>query len=108
MDSCAIEFGKKSTNLELTWQGVEDPLNTTATPQEYFVYMARGNKSFDDGTIVKSNSYNPTIESGIIYSFKIAAVNKGGESFPSETLSAYIAPNEKGQVLIVNGFNRLC
>jgi hypothetical protein len=37
----------------------------------------------------------------------VAAVNKGGQSFPSEILSAYRAPNEKGEVLIVNGFDRV-
>ena len=104
----AIEFGKKQNTLELTWLGEEDPFEPTASPEEFIVYMARGNNSFDDGVLVKSNAYTYTIEPGITYSFKIAAVNKGGESFPSETLSAYIAPNEKGKVLIVNGFNRLC
>ena len=34
-------------------------------------------------------------------------MNRGGESFPSEILSAYKAKNEKGKVLIVNGFDRL-
>lgn len=47
------------------------------------------------------------IEPGLVYSFKVTAVNRGGESFPSEILSAYKAKNEKGKVLIVNGFDRL-
>ena len=42
-----------------------------------------------------------------MYSFKVTAVNKGGESFDSETLSAMRALNEKGTVLIVNGFDRV-
>ena len=42
-----------------------------------------------------------------MYSFKVTAVNRGGESFPSEILSAYQAKKSKGTVLIVNGFDRL-
>ena len=103
----AIEFGRKKNTLDLSWKGENDPLEPTATPEEYVVYMAVGNNSFDNGVLVKDNSYTVDIEPGIIYSFKIAAANKGGISFPSETLSAYKAPNEKSQVLIVNGFNRL-
>ena len=103
----AVEFGKKDNTLDLSWKGENDPLEPTATPEAYIVYMARGNDSFDNGVLVKGNSYTTDIQPGIIYSFKIAAVNKGGISFPSETLSAYKAPNEKSQVLIVNGFNRL-
>ena len=103
----AVKFGKKNNTLELSWKGENDPLESTATPEAYIVYMAKGNDRFDNGVLVKGTSYTADIEPGIIYSFKIAAVNKGGLSFPSETLSAYKAPNEKSQVLIVNGFNRL-
>lgn len=39
--------------------------------------------------------------------FKVAAVNKGGESFPSETLSACIASKNEGTILVVNAFTRL-
>ncbi len=103
----AIEFGKKKNTLNLTWHGEEDPLEPTASPQDYVVYTAMGDGSFDNGTLVKKNNYTIKVEPGIIYSFKITAVNKGGESFPSETLCAYIAPRAQGEVLIVNGFNRL-
>ena len=43
----------------------------------------------------------------MVYSFKVAAVNHGGESFPSEILSAYKARKERGRVLVINGFDRL-
>lgn len=43
----------------------------------------------------------------MVCSYKVTAVNKGGESFPSEILSAGRAFNEKGTVLIVNGFDRI-
>lgn len=103
----AIRFGRKKNTLELTWQGVEDPLEPTATPREYIVYTRIGRGGFDNGVRVSSPSYTAKIEPGIVYSFKVTAVNRGGESFPSEILSAYKAKHEKSRVLIVNGFDRI-
>ena len=37
----------------------------------------------------------------------VTAVNKGGESFPSEVVSVYLQPGAARTVLVVNGFNRL-
>ncbi|MBQ2036906.1 MAG: hypothetical protein II216_03210 [Alistipes sp.] len=37
----------------------------------------------------------------------MTAVNKGGESFPSEILSSHRVAEERGRVLVVNGFNRV-
>lgn len=103
----AIRFGQKKNTLELTWQGVDDPLEPSARPQEYIVYTRIGRGGFDNGTRVSQPSYNVKIEPGIVYSFKVTAVNRGGESFPSEILAAYKAKREEGRVLIVNGFDRL-
>ena len=103
----AIRFGKKENTLELSWQGKEDPLEPTAKPREYIVYTRIGRGGFDNGVRVSSPSHTVKIEPGIIYSFKVTAVNRGGESFPSEILAAYKAKREKGQILIVNGFDRI-
>lgn len=46
-------------------------------------------------------------EPGVIYSYRVTATNAGGESFPSETLSAAWVPEPKGRVLVVNGFDRV-
>ena len=103
----SIQFGEKKNTLELGWIGQEDPLEPTASPKEYVVYTRMGNGGFDNGTLVKSPHHSLKIEPGIIYSFKVAAVNRGGESFPSEILAAYKAPNETDKVLIVNAFDRI-
>lgn len=103
----AIQFGKKKNTLELSWQGENDPLEPTARPQEYIVYTRIGYGGFDNGVLVGKNSYTAKIEPGLVYSFQVTAVNRGGESFPSEILAAYKAKSEQGRILIVNGFDRL-
>ena len=42
-----------------------------------------------------------------MYSFKITAANRGGESFATPVLSAIHHPGAKGKILIVDGFTRL-
>lgn len=103
----AIRFGKKKNTLELTWKGEDDPQEPTARPREYIVYTRIGYGGFDNGTLVSKPSYTLKIEPGMVYSFKVTAVNRGGESFPSEILSAYKAKREQERVLIVNGFDRI-
>lgn len=103
----AIRFGKKKNTLELSWKGEEDLLEPTARPREYIVYTRVGYGGFDNGTLVGKTSHTIKIEPGLVYSFKVTAVNRGGESFPSEILSAYKARREKVKVLIVNGFDRI-
>lgn len=103
----AIRFGKKKNTLELSWQGENDPLEPSARPQQYVVYTRVGYGGFDNGVLTSQPSYTAKVEPGLVYSFKVTAVNRGGESFPSEILAGYQAKGEQGRVLIVNGFDRL-
>ena len=102
----AIQEGEKKNTFELRWTPTTDPTEPTAKPDGYIVYTRIGDSGFDNGTYVRKNTFTAKIEPGLIYSFKITAVNKGGESFPSETLSAYKAKRSKGTILIVNAFHR--
>ena len=83
----------------------EDQLEPTAKPEGYIVYTRLGYGGFDNGVYISQPEYTVEVEPGLTYSFKVTAVNKGGESFPSEILSAYIAKKSKGTVMIVNGFH---
>lgn len=104
----AIHFGKKKNSFELSWRPQADPTEPTATADEYIVYTRIGRGGFDNGVRVSGTSYTVKVEPGVVYSFKVTAVNRGGESFPSEILSAYKSKQkEKQRVLIVNGFDRL-
>ena len=91
----------------LTWQPVEDPLEPTAKAEKYIVYTRMGDGDFDNGVLVDDNIYRTTIPTGVVCSYKVTAVNKGGESFPSEILSVGKALQPKGSVLVVNGFDRV-
>jgi hypothetical protein len=42
-----------------------------------------------------------------VFSFRVTAVNEGGESFPSEILAAGFCTDSRGTVLVVNGFDRI-
>ena len=102
-----IALNEKKRTATLRWSPVEDPLEPSAKPRAYIVYTRRGHEDFDNGTLVKGNSYTAELLPGLTYSFRVTALNDGGESFPSETLACGIAPNNRSTVLIVNGFTRL-
>lgn len=106
VDHFSVRF-VKGNKVELTWKAVLDSLESTAKPSGYMVYTRVGDGGFDNGKLVDKNSCILSQSTGVVYSYKITAVNQGGESFPSEILSAYRAIDEKGVVLVVNGFDRI-
>lgn len=93
--------------MELTWQPVDDPLEPSAKAEQYIVYTRIGNRGFDNGVAVKENRYRTTLPAGVVCSYKVVAVNRGGRSFDSEILSAGRAFCSKGTVMVVNGFDRI-
>lgn len=103
----SITLNEKKRMAHLNWAGVSDPLEPTATPQKYVVYTRIGNMDFDNGVVVNGTTYSVKMEPNIAYSFKVTALNKGGESFPSEILAAGISSKNQGTTLIVNAFTRL-
>ena len=106
VDSISLRF-IEGNRIMLSWQPVDDPLEPTAKADQYIVYTRIGEGDFDNGVIVDTPDYQTNIPSGVVCSFKVTALNKGGESFPSEILSIGKALNEKGTVLVVNGFSRV-
>ena len=95
-------------NVTIQWKPENDPLEPTATPDYYVVYRRIGNGGFDNGTVTRKTEITfSDISPNTIYSFKVTAVNEGGESFPSEIIAAGLANNDSKPVLIVNGFHRV-
>lgn len=103
----SVQINDDHSSAHISWQATLDPLEPSASPDEYILYVREGDQDFDNGRIVHGTSTTLNLQKGVLYSFKVSALNKGGESFPSEILSAYLAPQSHGQILIVNAFTRL-
>ena len=106
VEAFAAEFAGDG-EVALSWSPVMDPLEATAAPTGYVVYTRVDDGGFDNGRYVDKPRLTVRQEPGRMYAYRVTAVNEGGESFPSETLAACRVPDEKGCVLIVNGFDRV-
>ena len=105
-DQFHIELKKNVARL--SWNAVNDPQEATAKPTGYIVYTAIGEADFDNGTYVRGKTeHEVELEPGLLYHFKVAAVNRGGESFTTEVLSACAMPNANKTIMIINGFHRV-
>ena len=92
----------------LRWRPASDPLEPTANARRYIVSTRIHEGGFDNGTLVDTTSLAiRDLKPGVIYSFKVTAVNDGGESFPSEVLAVCHRQSAERPVLIVNGFDRI-
>lgn len=95
-------------NVQLRWEVTPDSLEDSATPTGFVLYTRIGNSDFDNGKLIGNDrKINLPVSPGVLYSYKICAVNEGGESFPSEILSVYSTPHGAKRVLLVNGFTRV-
>lgn len=103
----ALSLSADDKEATLKWRAVDDPREPSAKADRFVVYKREGDGGFDNGTVVNGNEFTLPVKKNVLYSFKVAALNDGGESLPSEVLSLYVAKREKGRVLVVNGFHRL-
>ena len=93
--------------VRLSWRPTPDVREPSAMPDGYILYTRIDDRGWDNGQHISHPACDITLAPGRMYNFKVAAVNRGGESFPSEVLAAHIAPDAKGKVLVVNGFQRI-
>lgn len=97
-----------SGGLRLSWIAEKDEQEPTAVPTSYIVYTSEDGIGFDNGTVVYTSSFDFEAKKGVNYCFKVTALNRGGESFPSETLAAYLSKSAHAKdILVVDGFSRL-
>ncbi|MGA3244671.1 MAG: xanthan lyase [Bacteroidota bacterium] len=95
-------------NAVLKWKMHLDPIELTAIANHYIIYTRQDDGGFDNGVLVDTPyAVMKDLKAGVIYSFKVTAVNDGGESFPSEILAVCLQPNGGKPVLIVNAFHRI-
>lgn len=98
----------KEKRITLSWNPQNDPLEPTATPTSYIIYTKQNDKGWDNGTVVNTNKVNINATPGVLYHFKVAALNEGGCSMKSEEVCARVPFNKNSvPVMIVNGFERM-
>lgn len=108
VEAFSAEFAEAgSADVMLRWRAVTDPLELSADPDYYIVYTCVDEGGFDNGSRVDGTSVRMKQQAGHTYRYRVTAVNKGGESFPSETLASHRAERERGSVLVINGFDRV-
>lgn len=104
-----FQMTMEGRNIRLSWAPVVDDLEPTAVAKSYKVYTRIENGGFDNGQEVNDPNYLCSdLKPGAIYSFKVTAMNEGGESFPSEILACSLPTDNRKPVLIVNAFDRIC
>lgn len=103
----SVSLSNDGYKANLSWMPVSDPSEPTAKPSGYVVYTKIGDGGYDNGVVVKEPHCEVSIVKNRIYSFKVAALNDGGCSMPSEELSVFVSPKSSRKVLVVNGFHRL-
>ncbi len=107
VNSFAITKLEKGYYL-LTWDPTHDDLSENADAKSYIVCERVGlDGAFREVATVRGPQYSVRINDNKIHSYRIIALNEGGRSFPSETLSLGEAAGSQGDVLVVNGFTRV-
>lgn len=103
-----FQMSLEGKNISLSWKPVADELEPTAIAKSYRIYTRIENGGFDNGREVSDTTELISgLKPGVIYSFKVSAVNEGGESFPSEILACCLPSDDRKPVLIVNAFDRI-
>jgi hypothetical protein len=98
--------------VRVAWRSVDDPLEPTAKPDGFVVYRRAGDGGFDNGVFVGGGEttsvamHVPESERDI-QSFRVTAVNAGGESLPSGLLATRGTAKGAKRALVVDGFDRV-
>ncbi len=104
----SFAINKVSDNLfMLNWQPTPDPLCSSADAKKYIILEQVGDGGFKEIDVTDQLFCSVLISDNEIHSYKIIAMNDGGRSFPSETLSVGVARDSKGTVMVVNNFTRV-
>jgi MYXO-CTERM domain-containing protein len=92
--------------LRVSWRPpVVDPAGGDPATS-YRVYLSRTGYGFDEGLDVDGESTVIPLGAGETRFVRVAALNEGGESLPTEVVGARVAPSGHTKVLVVGGFDR--
>ncbi|MCA8923759.1 MAG: N-acetylmuramoyl-L-alanine amidase, partial [Planctomycetes bacterium] len=92
--------------LRVSWEGVSDPLEPSATPSGFKLYRSTNGWAFDDGVAVAGTS---TVLRGLAPGervfVRVSATNAGGEGQPGRVGGARVG-DPRARALLVDGFTR--
>ena len=106
----SAEANSEAGEITVRWTPREDAGEPTAKPNGYIIYIKKAGGDFDNGHYADGSAcvYRMQAEPGILYSFRVAAVNDGGASLPSDEVCAAVsATPEAPSILLVDAFQRL-
>ncbi|PTL78160.1 N-acetylmuramoyl-L-alanine amidase [Vitiosangium sp. GDMCC 1.1324] len=109
--SAVVARNAGSGKVEVKWAEPPDPdgnVPPTTPVTSYRVYQSEDGLAWDEGTEENSTTVSIALAPGSTRYFRVAAINAGGESFPSDVVGVHV-PDEGGvpQVLVINAFRRL-
>lgn len=109
--SAVLARNAGSDRVEVRWAAPPDP-DGNAPPlhpaTRYRVYQSADGLAWDEGTETDAASFFITLSPGATRYFRVAAINVGGESFPSEVVGVRVPEAGRAPaVLVVNAFRRL-
>lgn len=103
----AITNNRKGV-FRLSWTPTVDSIEETAKPDKYIIMeRTEGELGFHKIGETSATHFDVKVPDQKIHSFRIIAFNRGGESFPSETLALRNTRDNSTPVLIINGFDRI-
>lgn len=92
--------------LRVSWDQVLDPIEPSAAPTGYKVYLSRNGLGFADGVAVQGTDYTlQGLQPGEQVFVKVTALNAGGESLATRVAGAR-AGDPLRRALLVDGFTR--
>lgn len=107
VQSFAITAAPEAGTFIMQWQPTADTLTAGADPTHYIILERTQGGAFREVATTTRTTHQLTITDHLLHSYQVIAVNDGGRSFPSETLSLGCPAGSKGTVMVVNGFTRV-
>jgi uncharacterized protein (TIGR03382 family) len=92
--------------LRVTWEPGPSDFPYGDPAESYLVQTSPDGRAWDNGVSVSGTATVLDTAPGETVYVKVAAVNAGGTSFPSEVVGARRSPNGTTPVLVVSGFDR--
>ena len=106
----AAEANNENSEIIVRWTPRIDTAEPTAKPSGYIVYIKQDGGDFDNGHYTSGDDcyLQVKVTPGVLYSFRVAAVNDGGASMLSDEVCAAVSSNAYApSILLVDAFQRL-